>query len=44
MQHKFAFEAVDRMFRDVRDDDRLFGGCTILFSGDFRQVLLTFLL
>jgi hypothetical protein len=39
MQHKHAYEAVDRMLQDVRDDARPFGGITVLFAGDFRQCL-----
>jgi hypothetical protein len=39
MQHRHVFEAVDRTFRDIREDNRLFGGVTICFGGDFRQIL-----
>jgi hypothetical protein len=39
MQHRHAYEAVDRMLRDVRSDLRAFGGITVLFAGDFRQCL-----
>jgi ATP-dependent DNA helicase PIF1 len=39
MQHRYCYEAVDRMLQDVRDDVRPFGGITILFAGDFRQCL-----
>ena len=39
MQHRYVFEAVDRTFRDVRQDDRLFGGVVMCFCGDFRQIL-----
>ncbi|GKC25957.1 ATP-dependent DNA helicase PIF1-like protein, partial [Tanacetum coccineum] len=42
MTHKHAFEALDRTLRDVIDtnsSDKPFGGKTILFGGDFRQVL-----
>ncbi|THH15669.1 hypothetical protein EW146_g4843 [Bondarzewia mesenterica] len=39
MQHKHAFEAVDRTLRDIRDDDRPFGGITVVFGGDFQQIL-----
>jgi hypothetical protein len=38
MQHKFAIEAVDKCLRDLLDKDILFGGITVLFGGDFRQV------
>ncbi|CAB4425285.1 unnamed protein product [Rhizophagus irregularis] len=39
MMHKFAFEAVDRTFRDITQVDRPFGGKIFVFGGDFRQVL-----
>lgn len=40
MQNRFAFEAVDRMLRDVRKcDQRPFGGLIMLFGGDFAQTL-----
>jgi hypothetical protein len=39
MQHKFIFEAVDRTMQDCRATLDLFGGCTVVFAGDFRQTL-----
>ena len=40
MQHRHAFEAVDRTIRDIRDSyNQAFGGLTVLFGGDFRQCL-----
>jgi PIF1-like helicase/Helitron helicase-like domain at N-terminus len=39
MQHKHIMEAVDRSFRDLRDDLRPFGGLTVVFGGDFQQIL-----
>ena len=39
MQHRHIMEAVDRSFRDLRDCDRPFGGLTIVFGGDFQQIL-----
>ncbi|XP_020081827.1 uncharacterized protein LOC109705509 [Ananas comosus] len=45
MNHKNCFEALDRTLRDIlKSDDggteqRLFGGKTIIFGGDFRQIL-----
>ena len=40
MQHRHAFEAVDRTLRDIRDCQmEAFGGLTVLFAGDFRQCL-----
>ncbi len=39
MQHKHAFEAVDRTFQDLTRLDRPFGGVVVVMGGDFRQVL-----
>ncbi|XP_074377538.1 uncharacterized protein LOC141719052 [Apium graveolens] len=45
MQHRYAFEAVDRSLRDimaavdVERGKRPFGGITVVFGGDFRQIL-----
>ncbi|OWZ12200.1 LOW QUALITY PROTEIN: Helitron helicase [Phytophthora megakarya] len=40
MMHRSCFEAVDRTFRDIMDNDREpFGGKAIAFSGDHRQIL-----
>lgn len=39
MQHRHVFEATDRTFRDIRNDDRPFGGLTIVFGGDYQQIL-----
>jgi len=33
MHHRFCAEAVDRTFRDIRHDDRPFGGITMVFTG-----------
>ena len=41
MQHRYAAEAVDRTCQDILDaQDRPFGGITVVFSGDFQQILL----
>ncbi|SCZ98126.1 BZ3500_MvSof-1268-A1-R1_Chr3-3g06589 [Microbotryum saponariae] len=37
--HRFAMEAVDRLLRDLRETEELFGGVTTIFAGDFRQCL-----
>ena len=37
MTHRWVFEAVERMLRDIRESDLPWGGCNIVFSGDFRQ-------
>lgn len=45
MLHRHCFEAFDRSFRDIAragkltNADNPFGGKTIVFGGDFRQVL-----
>ncbi|SCZ98328.1 BZ3500_MvSof-1268-A1-R1_Chr7-1g09098 [Microbotryum saponariae] len=39
MAHRFAVEAVDRLLRDLRETEELFGGVTTIFAGDFRQCL-----
>src|SRR5438309_1554997 len=43
MLHKFAFEAVDRTFRDITCVDKPFGRKVFVFGGDFQQVLLKML-
>ena len=37
--HKFASETLDRSLQDLRDYSKPFGGVTVLFAGDWRQVL-----
>ena len=39
MLNRNAFEAVDRCLRDIRRHDRLFGGVTVVFGGDYQQIL-----
>ncbi|XP_019240131.1 PREDICTED: uncharacterized protein LOC109220120 [Nicotiana attenuata] len=45
MANKFCFEALDKTLRDIlrvryeNSSDKLFGGLTIVFGGDFRQIL-----
>jgi hypothetical protein len=39
MQDRFAIEAVERTLRDIRNDPRPFGGVTLVFGGDFQQIL-----
>src|SRR6202522_511973 len=40
MQHRHIHEAVDRTFRDLRGcEDKPFGGLTVVFGGDFKQIL-----
>jgi hypothetical protein len=39
MQDRLAIEAVDRTLRDLCNDPRPFGGITVVFGGDFQQIL-----
>ncbi|XP_067930983.1 uncharacterized protein [Watersipora subatra] len=39
MSHKLAFEALNLTLKDLRENNRLFGGVTLLLSGDFCQTL-----
>jgi hypothetical protein len=39
MQHRHAAEAVDRLMQDIKGSDRLFGGVTVVFGGDFQHIL-----
>ncbi len=39
MQHRHIMEAVDHSFRDLHDSDKPFGGLTVVFGGDFQQIL-----
>lgn len=39
MSQKTSVEALDRTMRDLRHNNSPMGGCTVLFSGDFRQIL-----
>ena len=39
MAHKWALDAVERLLRDIRENDAPFGGVTMLFSGDMQQLL-----
>jgi len=43
MAHKFCFEALDQIFRDIikhkSSSNEIFGGKVMVFGGDFRQIL-----
>jgi hypothetical protein len=41
MQHQYAFLAVDRMLRDVRKVDEMFGGIVTVFAGKLSLIILT---
>ena len=39
MTGKDLYHAVDRMLRDIRDSNSGFGGLTMVFGGDYKQIL-----
>ena len=39
MMSRFAFEAVDRTFKDLMDNNLFFGGKLMILGSDFRQIL-----
>lgn len=39
MTHRYCFEALDRTFQDLRNCKKPFGGLTMIFGGDFQQIL-----
>ena len=39
MTHRHCFEASDRTFQDLRNCSKPFGGLTMIFGGDFQQIL-----
>jgi len=39
MQHCHIHEAVNRTFQDIQDSDALFSGLSVVFGGDFQQIL-----
>ncbi|XP_023231259.1 uncharacterized protein LOC111631273 [Centruroides sculpturatus] len=39
MAHKSGFEALSRTLKDIRENNSLMGGVTVLLVGDFRQTL-----
>jgi len=39
MAHKWALDSVDRLLRDLHCSDKVFGGVTMVLSGDMRQLL-----
>jgi len=38
MAHRHMFATVDKTFKDIMNNDNLFGNKLILFGGDFRQI------
>jgi hypothetical protein len=39
MTHRHCVEALDRTFQDLRNCSKPFGGLTMIFGGDFQQIL-----
>ena len=39
MAHNHSLEALNRTLKDIKNNDKLFGGTLLLLSGDFRQTL-----
>ena len=39
MSNWLVVECVDRCLRDIKGNDCLFGGLTVLLSGDLKQIL-----
>ena len=39
MTNKYAFDTVDRLFKDLCQNSKTFDGKVIIVSGDFRQTL-----
>jgi hypothetical protein len=35
MQNKYDFETVNRILRDIRDCEELFGGLSVILGSDF---------
>ena len=39
MQHRYTFEAIDRIFKNIHNDPRSFEDVVFCFYEDFRQIL-----
>ena len=39
MTHRAVYEAIDRTLQDIRGNSSPFGGISVMFCGDFRQIL-----
>ena len=39
MQHRYIHNAVSRTFQDIRNSDAVFGGVSVVYGGDFQQIL-----
>ena len=40
MQHRHCVEAVDHTLQDICNNNKQFGGITIVLGGDFKQIML----
>jgi ATP-dependent exoDNAse (exonuclease V) alpha subunit len=39
MQHRHAVEALDRTLQDILNSSKIFGGISVIFGGDWKQIL-----
>lgn len=39
MQHRYYFQAVNKLLKNMRSDQQLFGGLPVVMDGDFAQIL-----
>lgn len=39
MADRKVYETVDHTFQDIQENNRKFGGITVIFSGDWQQIL-----
>ena len=39
MQHYYIHKAVNWTFQDIQNSDTLFGGLSVVFGGNFQQIL-----
>jgi len=39
ISHKLALEALDQTLQDIKNNDKLMAGITLVLSGDFQQIL-----
>lgn len=39
MQHRYCYQSVDKLLKDVKSDERLFRRLLVVLGGDFAQIL-----
>lgn len=39
MQYQYCFQAVNKLLKDIKSDERLFGRLHVVISSDFMQTL-----